>query len=195
MNKKAILVRSSIMFSILGCVIGVAGFMTPKPGTASAGRSQERTYDAAVSRANLQRIHQALMLYRQEYGVKPVAEWRTIADAGVPPHPFVLAQEGFAWTIPFETFQIEGSDHHSPGGKPHVFGSYFLDRTMVDDRYAAKLERYLHRGESLIYLWDSHYSPEKELRNDSWNTLVLRLNGTIEVVRSERAAPDGLRGK
>lgn len=195
MKMRPILARGAIALATVGTVVGIAGFMIVRPGATSGSRLQERAYNADVSRANLQRIHQALTIYRQESGVKPVSEWRTISDAGVPPHPLVLAMEGHPWTIPIETLQITGSDHHSPGGKPPVYGSYFLDRSIAGDKYTKRLEKYLHRGEDLIYLWDSHYSPEKDLRGDSWNTLVLRLEGTIEVVRSERASPDGLRGK
>ncbi|MGE0000529.1 MAG: hypothetical protein AB7F50_07560 [Fimbriimonadaceae bacterium] len=176
-------------------MLGVTGFMLERPHSAGREDKQERTYDPAVSRAKLARIHQALCLYRQEYGVKAVSDWKSISAAGIPPHPLVLALEGHPWSLPVETFQIEGSEHLSPAGKPPLFGTNFLDRTIVGQKRTETLLKYLPRGEDLIYLWDSSYSPEAQLRQDSWNVLVLRLNGTIEVVRAERTALDGLLGK
>jgi hypothetical protein len=197
MNTAVFGARAAMVVAGLGAALGLAGLVSAGPRAPERPGSQERAYDADASRAKLERIHRALSLYRQEHGVKPVAEWRTMADAGLPPHPFVLAfEQGRPWSLPMDTFEVEGSDQAVTGKRPPTFFCYFLARP-ISKASADRHERFLHRGEELIYLVDDHLTPWKQQVGGDrrFDVLALRLNGTVEVVTMDGADPDGVLGK
>lgn len=69
---------------------------------------QERQYsDPAKVRAKLERIGRALVAYRQDYPAKPVSQWQTYTDAGLPRGIRRLTTPGKAWTINADDLHCE----------------------------------------------------------------------------------------
>lgn len=66
-------------------------------------------YDWNASRHKLEGIGAALQLYRKHVGIKPVAERKTLSDAGLPNDDVmsVLTKPGFAWSIDADAFRPE----------------------------------------------------------------------------------------
>ncbi len=165
---------------LIGCV---AALVT---AGVTAFRNQSQGYDYEASISKLRRIGQALQLYREEWGVKPVAERRTYSDAGLPPSFTVLSSSAYSdkpWHLDKSVFRVaspqkpwdKSAMHFSPLYLPEM-----AQRVGYADRYAQALQS---RGEMLPVLADlngnsvAEYAANRDLR-----AVVLRLNGSVEVV-------------
>jgi hypothetical protein len=93
MNVSLVLQRSSLVLCGAGLLAGLTA-IRPQSTWPNA------PYDDAEALARLQRVSRSLQLYRAEYGHKPVEDWRTPWDAGLPPSPVTLVTPGHAWTLP-----------------------------------------------------------------------------------------------
>jgi hypothetical protein len=172
--------QGSVVAAKRAAIVASLGLLLTSGLSAFGGAKPD--YDPVESRAKLEAIGRALQIYRQEYGVKPVGERRTMADAGMPRDVFVLAQPGHAWSLPDgeATFKLSGVRI------PHLGRSdYFMPylsgwmRGERGDGYRALLSG---RGESLIVMYDSHISVDSGLTPPARRVLVLRLGGTVEEI-------------
>jgi hypothetical protein len=161
---------------LIGCIAAlvIAGI--------TAFRNQNQGYDYQASIAKLRRIGQALQLYREEWGVKPVDERETISDTGLPPFGlYALTQPGNPWSLPEEAFLLD-QPHvgfemlHLPVHFMVMFPSFNGDapRSLLRER-----------GEQLPIVADiSMNSSQDMLRHpEDLEALVLRLDGSVELVR------------
>jgi len=164
----------------------------------SAWRSQGGEYDYDTAAEKLRRIGQALQLYREEYGVKPVVERKTPYDAGLPPNLKVLARvQGKRWSIPegmsvfqsdqpnFLMQQIDNGYLHCVE-YPHHPGS-----THLPDNY------WQIRGDRAPVLADINMNDADAFNNNptSLRALILRLDGTVELVMYNRLVPHEINWK
>ncbi|MGE0000753.1 MAG: hypothetical protein AB7T05_01595 [Fimbriimonadaceae bacterium] len=159
--------------------------LAPKPEPAPR---QVRQYsDPAEVRAKLERIGRALVLYRQDYPAKPVGEWRSFYDAGLPPvMPIQLSVPGHEWTVQKADFFYEP---HVPGADfASDFAMVYLNPTHMS------ADDWLASGPRQIILFDPLHPGTDPGRNvgKTRRTLVLRWDGTVEEVEFELAPPAGL---
>lgn len=161
----------------------IASFLVVIFAGAMAFKGKKAVYDPAESEAKLRKIGAALQLYRAEFGYKPVAERNNYSDAGLPPSLPWLIQSGHPWSLEWSDFQI--SDPRNVGFLPksHFSSQYWDEGRYV--RYGDLSPWFKSRGEQLIVLTDANYAP-RDTSQQFKQLLVLRLNGTVEVVSYDK---------
>ncbi|MEW5882710.1 MAG: hypothetical protein AB1725_00610 [Armatimonadota bacterium] len=154
----------------------------------TAFRNQNQGYDYEASFAKLRRIGQALQLYRQEWGVKPVEERMHASDAGLPPKLTVLSADPNApWYVPRDTFTVESPNEFSARFETHFQQSYW--DAEWEKRLGSMAEFLTARGERLPILVDINGSTAADfvaMPEGGINYVILRLDGSVEVVRHRR---------
>ncbi len=167
---------------LIGCI---AALVT---AGVTAFRNQNQGYDYEASISKLRRIGQALQLYREEWGVKPVAERTHASDAGLPPNIEVLSSNPNApWYVPRETFRVASPNEFSARSEIHFQQTYW--GTELEKQLGPMAEFLTARGERLPILVDINSASAAEFvgtRKDGINYVVLRLDGSVEVVRHRR---------
>jgi hypothetical protein len=165
---------------LIGCIAAlvIAGI--------TAFRNQKQGYDYEASIAKLRRIGQALQLYREEWGVKPVAERRTYSDAGLPPSLAVLYSPAYSskpWHIEKDYFKVAAPQKPFDKSAMHFVPLYLTEefqRRGYSERYVEALRG---RGEMLPVFADLNANSVAEYAGDrNLRAVVLRLNGAVEVV-------------
>ncbi len=164
---------------LIGCI---AALVT---AGVTAFRNQNQGYDYEASISKLRRIGQALQLYREEWGVKPVAERRTYSDAGLPPTialPAVL--EGYAWSYPGGSELLRVAQ---PNGVFANMNVHFMQLYGPADREEAEKAAYYRlRGERLPIVADLNMNRGSDLAKNrasrDLKAIVLRLDGSVDVV-------------
>ena len=160
------------------------------PFVVAMTRSQPE-YDYALSRHKLETIGRALQLYRQEYGIKPISERRDYSDAGLPFHLRQLAHPNRTHPIPVDSFFL-------PWDQAEGMASSFIQLYRPTGEPGA--QQYAHlfasRGEKLPIFADLHMNGEAELTGKvPSKALILRLDGTVELVTTETYGTHQLREK
>lgn len=156
---------------------GVAGTTPTSPALPEGPCELVPGYSESESRQKLEAIGRALQIYRQDYGLKPVAERKTLADAGLPPYLTVLAQPGHSWSLPdgMETFSIS-----------HPRYSCDLDRHcphFIVTAWGFDVSKLLPvRGEDLVIGGDANFLDPANYYQPTWQHMALRLNGTVDIV-------------
>jgi hypothetical protein len=144
----------------------------------TAFRNQKQGYDYEASIAKLRRIGQALQLYREEWGVKPVAERRTYSDAGLPPFMLNLLTSPYRPEEGFEIFRVAQPNSFSRSVGTHLYQVYIPPQ--MPDTAPTPADVFVRRGESLPVLVDLNMNAKQE--PGRLKAIVLRLDGTVEVV-------------
>ncbi|MEW5882713.1 MAG: hypothetical protein AB1725_00625 [Armatimonadota bacterium] len=165
---------------LVGTVVAVAA------AGITAFRNQNQGYDYEASIAKLRRIGQALQLYRQEWGVKPMEERRTYSDAGLPPSLAVLYSPAYGskpWHIEKGYFKVAAPQKPFDKAAMHfvpLFLTEEFQRRGYPERYVEALRG---RGEMLPVFADLNANSVAEYAgNRNLRAVVLRLNGAVEVV-------------
>jgi len=170
----------------LAAPLSIAGFLLSGSALCAAlhGSSQDYTFDGSV--AKLTKIGKALQLYRQESGIKPVGEWESPADAGLPPLMTILTRPGHPWSVSPETFKLPSAAPPHPQRKSD-FAQIFLPPGVeldADSPYRDFGRTMRSRGEKLPTMGDFYLGnlPKYKDLYPRQFVLVLRLDGTVEVV-------------
>ncbi len=161
---------------LIGCVA------TLVTAGVTAFRNQNQGYDYESSISKLRRIGQALQLYREEWGVKPVGERENLSDAGLPPYGlYALMQPGKPWSLPKDAFLLD--QPHAGFELLHLPVHFMVMFPSFNGDAPPSLLR--ERGEQLPIVADiSMNSSEDLLRQpEDLEALVLRLDGSVELVR------------
>ncbi|MEW5882712.1 MAG: hypothetical protein AB1725_00620 [Armatimonadota bacterium] len=144
----------------------------------TAFRNQNQGYDYEASIAKLRRIGQALQLYRQEWGVKPVEERRTYSDAGLPPFMLNLLTSPYRPDEGFEIFRVAQPNGFSRSVGTHLYQVYVPPQ--IPGTVHIPADVFARRGESLPVLVDLNMNPKQD--PGRLEAIVLRLDGTVEVI-------------
>lgn len=155
------------VLAILG--VGCAPEPAPELPNQPPGHSNPK-----ITRFKLEQIGQALLLYREDYPAKPVSQWKTIADAGLPPSPLTLLRPGQPWSINQQDLHYEPAQTNDPGlatsfGIPYVFTNFAR-------------EGYFQRNGKRQILFYDPYHPGFKVDGKQRRTVVLRWDGTVEEV-------------
>jgi len=183
---KAIFARTCIVLT--GLVLATGGVLAWMNARSEAPATGQDPYDYETSIAKLKKIGQALQIYRAEYGFKPVAERKTYSDAGLPYALHVLARPGHPWSLPdgMRTFHLPDARY---GRDWEINFSHLYWRP---EDYSALWDisaNYSRRGENMPVLADFNPGcvtvtlPDEQPEGVA---IVLRLDGSVEVVRYDR---------
>lgn len=146
--------------------------------------------DPIESRAKLERIGQALVLYRQDFPAKPVSEWSSYRDAGMPFSLLKLTQPGRVWTIAAEDLKLE------PGLGSVLGTAPYTDFAVLYRFDSGGGEAYWRRnGTRQIVVMDTLHpgtGPENGLPHGWKRCLVLRWDGTVEEVEFRVSGRGGI---
>jgi hypothetical protein len=172
-------------------LIATAAVCATMPVLAAMKPQGQAEYDYATSRAKLERIGQALQLYRQEHGVKAVELRQNFSDAGLPFHLRQLAHPNRTHPIPLDNFFL-------PWDQAEGMASSFIQLYRPTGEPGA--QQYAHlfaaRGEKLPILADLHMNGEAELTGKApGKALILRLDGTVDLVTTDTYGTHQLRDK
>lgn len=162
--------------SLVASLVGIGWSLTkviPTP-------QDSDTYDIELASSKLRQIGQALQVYRQEYGVKPVDERRRYWDAGLPPSMLVLAEPGHAWSLPdgISTFRMPKIRYGNPAFMTFAF-TYNMQHANIPevDSFLAS------RGEAVPILIDENVTPRAQFfAGETSIALALRLNGQVDII-------------
>lgn len=146
-------------------VLGVSAFQQNKP------RDPEEAFD------KLRRIGAALQLYRAEYGSKPVAERLTFSDAGLPPRWSVFLLPGRPWTLSEKDFELS----YAPDKGIDFTTLYW--RSSLYGELGDISGYYSSRGEDLPVMADEEFNKFLPVGEYVRSSPVLRLCGTVELIR------------
>ena len=127
-----------------------------------------------ITRFKLEQIGQPLLLYREEFPAKPVSEWKSASDAGLPPSPLTLLRPGRPWSLNEQDLHYEPARTVDPGLATSFSVPYMIN-IFVQKGY---LQR---NGKRQILLYDP-YHPGFKVDGQQRRTVVLRWDGTVEEV-------------
>lgn len=146
--------------------------------------------DEEESRAKLLAIGRALQLYREEHPPLPVAQRRDYRDAGLPPDMVFLTVPGHKWSLPngWADMQVSRPLAEMADVNIHFRATYW--RPEDYDKMGDLSTLFRDRGERLIVLADPNidrnfYNPDIRIRR----VMVLRLNGTVEIINYDATKP------
>lgn len=155
-----------------------------------------RGYDPNEAKSRLAQIGRALQIYRQEAGIKPVEEWTSPADAGLPPSLLYLATRGHDWSLPegLATFKLKSLKRHVPNSASDFAHLYLVPGIELKpgDPYEEFPALMKQRGEQLPIMADHNFGSDDEHRKllPRRFSIVLRINGKVEVVEHTSGSMD-----
>lgn len=155
-----------------------------------------RGYDPKEAKSRLAQIGRALQVYRQEVGIKPVEEWETPADAGLPPSLLYLSIPGHAWSLPdgLATFKLQSLKHPLPKSASDFAHLYLVPGIELKpgDPYETFGALMKKRGEKLPIMADYNFGADEEHQKllPRRFAIVLRLNGKVEEVEHRSDSMD-----
>jgi hypothetical protein len=173
------LLASMLAVATAACFwLGAKAFGSPSPPSPAPSGGVAAQYDPAESASKLRRIGHALRLYREEFVPVPVAQRRSPEDASIP-WPNVLAQPGHPWSLDPSDLKLSSVGHESTTS----FSSFVFPLWNPE----LDLNKLLpETGERQVYAVDFRFFPESRRDEPVWQALVLRVDGTVEVLEYPR---------
>lgn len=166
-----------------GAIILSLAMMSTLTVVALATPSRHAQYDMQAAKNRLKVISNAIQLYRQEYGYKPVEVRKCAADAGLPPSGLEIMDPNNNVDKPWHLALSQMQVPHPVKLFDNAVNHYLLVWPVPDHAIEGLDAMYRVRGEEMPIVADVNMNTSESISaNGRIRALVLRLNGQIDEV-------------